>query len=512
VARILWRTPPPARRLGGAALTLLAIAVAVAGLLPVRSSIDLSTAALVLVVPVAIGVAVGGFPVLPLGVLGGFVAFDFFFIPPYYTLDVGAAEHWVSVGVYTAVGLIVGGVVAQVQGARAVAEERESEVRMLYDLSQVVAGSDSLADALSAVARLARQRFDLDTVAILLGDPASAEPGGGLRIVACAGPALAEADVERLAHALPGEGFASVPGPAGLMAGPLPTVTGPAGLLAVTAPPLGPERARLLTLFATQAGVAVERARLAEETARGRTLAEVDRLRSALMGAVSHDLRTPLASIKASVSDLANPGVALGDDDRGVLLSTIEEETDRLTRFVTNLLDMTRIESGGLQVNRSATPLYELIEDVLVRFGTLFRGPVSVDVPDDLPLVDVDYMLVEQVLANLLENVIRHCPAGTATHIGVRSTGSAVEVRVSDDGPGIPAGERERVFAFFYQARAGGPGGTGMGLAICRGIIEAHGGQIWVEPTPGGGSSFAMRLPLSAVPADPELAPSEPGP
>jgi two-component system sensor histidine kinase KdpD len=506
VAYRFWRTPPLARRLGGAALTVLGVAVAVAGMLPVRSSIEISTAALVLVVPVAIGVAVGGFPVAPVGVLTGFVAFDFFFIPPYYTLRVGAAQHWASLGVYTAVGLIVGGVVAQVQGARAVAEERESEVRMLYDLSQVVAASDTLAAALEAVARLARERFDLDTVAVLL-----AEPEGGLRVAASDGPALAEGEVRRLLDALPGDGFAAVPGPPGLMAGPLPTVTGPAGVLAVTAGLLGPARVRLLTLFATQAGVAVERARLADETARGRTLAEVDRLRSALMGAVSHDLRTPLASIKASVSDLADPGVALGDEDRRVLLSTIEEETDRLTRFVTNLLDMTRIESGGLQVNRSATPLDELIEAVLVRFGTLFRGPISVDVPDDLPLVDVDYMLVEQVLANLLENVIRHCPAGTATHIGVRSSGSWVELRVSDDGPGIPAPERERVFAFFYQAPAGGQGGTGMGLAICRGIVEAHGGEMWVEQTPGGGSSFAVRLPVSAVPADPDLAPSGPG-
>ena len=226
-----------------------------------------------------------------------------------------------------------------------------------------------------------------------------------------------------------------------------------------------------------------------------RALAEVDRLRSALVAAVSHDLRTPLASIKAAVSDLADPSVQLGSEDRLVLLATIEEETDRLTRFVANLLDLSRIESGGLQPNRSATPLDELIEDVLVRFGKLFTGPLSLQIPEDLPLVDADYVLIDQLMANLLENVVRHCPPGTALDIGAAADGDWVEVRVADHGPGIAPELREHVFTLYYRAGDNRRGGTGMGLAICRGIVEAHGGRIWVDTTPGQGSTFIATFP-----------------
>jgi K+-sensing histidine kinase KdpD len=346
----------------GSAVTVIGITAAVLVLIPFRASITVDTAALVLVVPVAIGVAVGGFPVAPLGVVSGFLAYDVFFIPPYGTLRVGAAEHWVSLGVYMAVSLIVGGVVAQAQQARSVADERESEVRVL---------------------------------------------------------------------------------------------------------------------------------------------AEVDRLRSALVAAVSHDLRTPLASIKAAVSDLVDPSVHLADEDWQVLLVTIEEETDRLTRFVANLLDMSRIESGGLQVNRSATPLDELIEDVVVRFGKLFTGPLSLQLPADLPLVDVDYLLVDQLMANLLENVVRHCPPGTALEISARPEGDWVEVSVADSGPGIAPEERDHIFTLYYRAGDNRRGGTGMGLAICRGIVEAHGGRLTIGPTPGGGSTFTFSLPIAEVPSDP---------
>lgn len=457
-------------------------------------------AALVLVVPVALGVAVGGFPVAPVGVLAGFFAFDFFFIPPYYDMTVGAGEHWVSIGVYTAVSLIVGGVVAQAQASRRVAHQRESEVRLLYELARAVAAADGLDAALHAVARLARTLFDLATVAILLLDG-----DGGLRVAACEGTPLPERDVRRVAVVHGADGFGEVPGAPGLLAGPLPTASGPAGLVVVSAAGLSPERLRLLSLFATQAGVAVERARLAEETARAQTLAEIDRLRSSLVGAVSHDLRTPLASIKAAVSDLVDPSVPLDEGDRRVLLATIEEETDRLTRFVTNLLDMSRIESGALRVGRSATPVDELIEQALVRFAPMLGGPVSVQVPENLPLLDVDYVLIEQVFSNLFENVVRHCPPGTAVDLEVVAKDHWAEIRVADDGPGIPAAERQRIFALFSQGISRGGGGTGMGLAICRGIIEAHGGQLWVEQRQGGGSVFVFRLPVVAVPADAEI-------
>jgi two-component system sensor histidine kinase KdpD len=349
-------------------VTMVGIALATAGLLPFRSDLTVATDALVLVVPVALGVAVGGFPAVPLAVATGFLTFDFVFIPPYYTFYVTEWEDWVSLVVYACVGCTVGVVVAQ-------------------------------------------------------------------------------------------------------------------------------------------------RARLVEESNRVQLLEEMDRLRAALIGSVSHDLRTPLASIKASISDLADPALRLSDEDRVMLLRTTEEETDRLTRLVTNLLDMSRIQAGALVPHRSATPLDELISAVAARLAPMMRQHrLTVDVPEGLPLADVDYLLVEQVFSNLLENAARYTPPGTAVTVSGVAVPDAgqVEVRVVDHGHGVAEGEQERIFDQFYRLRAESRDiGTGMGLAIVKGIVEAHGGRIWVEPTPGGGATFALRLPVArdtALPEDSEAS------
>ncbi len=384
------------RLVAGWIVTLAGLALSTAVLLPFRSDITVATAALVLVVPVALGVAVGGFPAVPFGVAAGFLTFDFVFIPPYSTFYVTEWEDWVSLVVYAIVGCTVGVVVAQLGRAQREAEARRAEAQLLW----------------------------------------------------------------------------------------------------------------------------AERAQLVEESNRVQLLEEVDRLRAALIGSVSHDLRTPLASIKASISDLADPGLRLSDDDRATLLRTTEEETDRLTRLVTNLLDMSRIQAGALVPHRSATPLDELIGAVAGRLGPMLATHrLSVEVPDGLPLADVDYLLVEQVLSNLLENAARYTPPGTAVTVGAVAVagGREVEVAVVDHGPGVAEAERERIFDQFYRLRAEGRGpvGTGMGLAIVKGIVEAHGGRIWVEATPGGGATFTLRLPVapeSTLPddADALAAPTAP--
>jgi two-component system sensor histidine kinase KdpD len=365
------------RIVAGCLVTLAGLAVASALLLPFRSRITVATSALVLVVPITLGVAVGGFAVVPFGVAAGFLTFDFFFIPPYYTFYVTEGEDWVSLVVYACVGCTVGGVVAQLDRAQRAAS-------------------------------------------------------------------------------------------------------------------------------------------------RIRVLEEVDRLRAALMGSVSHDLRTPLASIKASISDLADPGLHLSEEDRATLLRTTEEETDRLTRLVANLLDMSRIQAGALAPHRSATPLDELIGAVAARLAPMFADhPLTLDTADGLPLVDVDYLLIEQVLTNLLENAARHTPPGTAVTLraalaasaasvasGAGASGAEVEVAVVDHGPGVPEEERDRIFDEFYRpgAEGRGPAGAGMGLAIVKAIVEAHGGRIRVEPTPGGGATFAFRLPVAPQTALPDEA------
>lgn len=502
--------PPPRRLLAGIALTVLGICVAVAVLVPFRSSIDVDTAALVLVIPVVLGVTLGGFPAALVGVVAGFLAYDFFFIHPYYTFRVGATIHWVGLVVYAVVGLSVGGVVAQLQRARNEAKAREAEGRMLAELASAPPGEDDMEASLGRLVHMARRLLGLTGAAVVL-----AGDDGSSRVVAQEGITVSDLTLRHLAAHRPKGGFEEVAGTPGLWVAALPVSVGRGGAVLVTAHPSSPSsgvpEARLLGVLAHQAGVAVDRARLAAESRRRRTLEEVDRLRSALVGSVSHDLRTPLASIKASVCDLADPTIDLTDDDRRTLLRTIEEETDRLSRFVTNLLDMSRIEAGALEVRREATPLNELVDEVLHRTeSVLQRHPVEVEI-GDVPLVDVDYFLIGQVLANLLENAGRYTPPDTLIRITAAPIGRWVEVRVSDRGPGIPPVERERIFDAFYRPSGdrsrGQTQGTGMGLAISAGVVAAHDGHIWTEPTPGGGATFVFRLPVVVAKSEPAAGP-----
>ncbi|MHB8670826.1 MAG: sensor histidine kinase, partial [Acidimicrobiales bacterium] len=220
---------------------------------------------------------------------------------------------------------------------------------------------------------------------------------------------------------------------------------------------------------------------------------------------------------KASVSALSDPETALDDEGRITLMGTIEQEADRLDRFVANLLDLSRIEAGALDLRLAATPLAELIGAVVSRLGTVLADhQIRVAMPEELPLVQIDYLLVDQVVSNLLENAARHGPPGTPIEVDARPVRGWVEVRVRDHGPGIPADQRERIFELFYRFHRAntatrpphllareGRSHVGMGLAICAGVLEAHGGHIWVEQPAGGGATFAFRLPVAAFDAEP---------
>jgi len=257
---------------------------------------------------------------------------------------------------------------------------------------------------------------------------------------------------------------------------------------------------------------------LSEERARARALEEADRLRTALLNSVSHDLRTPLASIKASVSSLLDPEVDWAEEQRQEFLETVDSETDRLNRLVNNLLGMSRIEAGALKPNLVETSPAEIVGPPvrLVRVAHRDRR-VEVDVPDSLPMIRVDPVLMEQVLVNLLDNACRHAPSSAIRLTGrlARPDGGggtaapAVELRVRDHGPGIPRAERERVFELFHRLDDGRAEGTGMGLAICRGIVTALGGTVRAEPTPGGGATFVVTLPVADPGADPDTAAPE---
>jgi two-component system sensor histidine kinase KdpD len=263
-------------------------------------------------------------------------------------------------------------------------------------------------------------------------------------------------------------------------------------------PGFGEAERRVLATFANQAALAVERGQQEEQRNRALALQETDRLRTALLNSVSHDLRTPLASIKASASSLLDREVRWSDAERDEFLATINTETDRLTRLVHNLLDMSRLEAGALDPHLLECSVAELVGPVVRRARAASRQRVEVDVPDELAPVLADPVRLDQVLTNLLDNA-RAYADGSPVQVVARQAGGTVELRVVDHGPGIPAPEQERVFDQFYRVEGGRrPGGTGMGLAICRGIVQAHGGDLRVETTPGGGATFVLTLPALA--------------
>jgi two-component system sensor histidine kinase KdpD len=257
-----------------------------------------------------------------------------------------------------------------------------------------------------------------------------------------------------------------------------------------------PEQQRLLETFANQVALAIERVRLAEQAHGAQVHAESERLRNALLSAISHDLRTPLAAIVGAASSLVADGDRLGREAARELNQTIHDEAQRMTGLVNNVLDMARLQAGAVHLNRQWYPVEEVVGSVLTRMSKRLEGrPVNIDLPPDLPLVWLDGVLIEQVLVNLLENAIKYTPRGTAIEISAAATPDEVVVSVADHGPGVPPGKEEQVFDKFYRvAEESSQSGVGLGLTICRAIVEVHGGRIWVENRPQGGAVFKFSL------------------
>jgi two-component system sensor histidine kinase KdpD len=270
------------------------------------------------------------------------------------------------------------------------------------------------------------------------------------------------------------------------------------------------DREHLLTTFANGAALAVEQARLAEEERAASIARESDRLKSALLSSVSHDLRTPLAGIKVATSSLLEPDIVWSEADRLVFLREIDAEVDRLTRLVSDLLDLSRVEAGAMRPRKEWEDVGELIDRVSRRLSAPLRGhPLLRQVPDQLPPVQLDAVQIEQVLTNLLENAAKYAPAGTPITVGAHLAGGPedapmLEIWVADRGIGIAPEEQARIFDPFYRVAdvPGRGGGTGMGLAIVKGLVEAHGGQVLVESTPGQGSTFRVRLSIERTADD----------
>ena len=489
-------------------------ALVTAPLLAVRGEVSRTTVVLSYLLVVTAAAAAGGLgPGITAAALG-FLAFDVLFLQPYHHLIVDDPQDYLSLGVYLLVAVIVSLLVATSERRRAQAERRERETRMLFDLSTSLVAHGSLTDTLQGVVRTVRSLFDLAGCAIVLPSD------DRVQLAAVDGQVPDDLD-QRFVGVRAAQTSVQVRGPADADLEPGRALTIPmrsgehvVGALVVVAggsdsSGFGEAERRVLATFANQAALAVEQGQQEEQRNRAVALQETDRLRTALLNSVSHDLRTPLASIKASASSLLDREIRWSDTEREEFLAIINTETDRLTRLVHNLLDMSRIEAGALDPRLVESSVGEVVGPVVRRARAASRQRVDVDVPEELPPVLVDPVRLDQVLTNLLDNA-RSYAAGGPVQVVVRPVGGTVELRVIDHGPGIPDPERERVFDQFYRLKGGGrrPEGTGMGLAICRGIVEAHDGTLLVETTPGGGATFVLTLPVSPreAPAAEEVA------
>jgi two-component system, OmpR family, sensor histidine kinase KdpD len=486
----------------GSLLAVAAAAALTACMVPLRSQLSPATTALVLVVPVVAGVSVGGALAGLVATVTCFFIYDLFFLPPYYTLYVQRAEDWAALGVYAVVMVLVARVVGVANAATAESQQREAEVRRLFDLSELLVRELPTPKLLDTIVNSVKEAFNLEGAALLLPF------NGSLELAASAGRPLSDEEVQRLAASSGSPVSLEPAAPDGtnkaLQVVALVATEEAVGLMALRGAPWSRAEQQLLRAFANHLALALERAGLRDDAVRARLLEEVDRLRRALVGAVSHDLRTPLATIKVSASALLDSAASLGPGDVKELAELVDAQADRLDRLVSNLLDMTRVQSGALELRRQPASVADLVDEALLVLGRgKSAGDVRWDAPADLPLVDVDHLLVRQVLANLVDNAVRYSPPGAPVTVSARRVaGDKVEVRVTDSGPGVPATEQERIFQMFNRREAGGRGG--LGLAISQAFLDAHGERIWVEDASsrGGenGASFVFTLPVLVAP------------
>ncbi len=489
----------------GIVVTLATLGALLALLLPFRAHLSTTIPALVFVLPVLVGVVIGGLPPGIVGALAGFLAYDLFFLPPYNTLTVRSPEDWTALGVYAVVVLVVSQVVAKLRSAREEAERRTQESERLYDLSQALIGDLTLSELLNHMVATVQSVFVPRWTALVLPDPDAVELGAAttLRVAATAGQSLTEGDVTSLTS---GGGQARS---LGLLDDASPRRVSvalvvnhrPVGMLVLQDVQLVEHERSLLGTFANQSALAVDRAQLSEQALRARLLEEIDRWRRALMGAASHDLRTPLASIKTAVSSMRQVDAQLSAQDRAELLELIELQSDRLARLVTNLLDMTRLESGALELRPTTMSFRDLVDEALALLGGIVTpGRVRVDASSDLPLLHLDHVLMSQVLANVLENAERISPVNSVIRVAARRAPgqeALVEIAVADDGPGIAREHRESVFEMFSQN--GGGGRAGLGLAIAKAFVEAHGGLIWIDTDVAQGARIVFTVPAETL-------------
>jgi two-component system sensor histidine kinase KdpD len=413
-----------------------------------------------------------------------FLAFNFFFVPPLHTFHVSDAQDVVRLFTFLIVAIIASSLAGRARVQANVATQRAAELTALYELSQTISAEVVLERSLPVVAETTAALLHVPVCSIWLFNIEG-------RLVERARFGVEPAHAYQRTEVFLRVGARVL------------------GVVRITHASLDQTLSatdrKLLDTITAQVVLLLERARLVEQTSQVRALAESDRLKSALLSSVSHDLRTPLAVIKGAVTDLLDPTVIRDSATQSELLHAVNDEADRLNRLVGNLLVMSRLEAGALPLTRSWQDVGELITAVVDRVRpSLGARLLTLVVPDDLPPAQVSATQIDQVLTNILENAAKYTPNGTAIIIQAQAGDQHIEVEVRDSGPGIPEDMTERIFEKF--ARGIGPerhaDGSGLGLAICKGIIEAHGGQIWAENLVSGGARFVWTLPLAkGVPA-----------
>jgi two-component system sensor histidine kinase KdpD len=412
------------------------------------------------------------FAVLPVAVFWGLefalpvsvasmLAFNWFFLPPRHTFTLADSENWFALAVYLATAVVVSELAARSRRRASAAEQRERESVVLAGLAADLLRGRRLQDEIGEVSGRAAEILGVDRVEISLDGKAR--------------------DGDLAPHPLEA---------AGREVGTLYTPPD-------ADPPLDVRR-RFLPALAALLTVAAEREQLEREALEAETLRRSDQVKTALLRAVSHDLRSPLTGINTAAGALRNPTLSLSDDDRRELLETIDVEAQRLGRLVDDLLDLSRLEAGAAPPQPEAWELPDLVREAVDDLHARDR----VEITGESPIVDVDGGQIQRALANLIENALKFSPAGVPVHVAITATRKEAIARVVDQGPGLPAGEFERVFEPFYRRDGDRRSGAGLGLAIARGFVEANGGRIWAESRPEQGATFAIALPVAVVPAE----------
>lgn len=422
---------------------------------------------------VVVAAAVGGaWSGLAASVLS-FLSLNYFFTQPRHTLRVTHAEDVVALVVFLVVAVIVGSLLSRALAERERAVRAERDARLLALLATKVMSGDSI-------------RGILDDMAWALVD--------SLRLASCRIHARIGDRAFETAQARDGASAgASTTAPIRIGDYSIGTL---AATWAVEDDGASADDYRLLEAAARQVAVAIEREQLDDQVASAQTEAETSQVRAALFSSVTHDLRTPLASIKAGVTSLLQEDVVLDAGQRFELLSTVLEETDRLNRLVSNLLDLARVRAGDLVPAKEPTAIDEVIESVLHRMESRFGGVRVRTILREVPEIPVDPVQLDQVVTNLLENAVRFSPPAGEVMVTVSPWHGSVQVRIADQGPGIPVAERDQVFEAFYRGDSDERSGTGLGLAIARAIVLAHGGRIRIEGAPTGGTAVVFELPM----------------